>query len=156
MALETRYQEALTLLPKLSAAQRKEMAARLKLLMAPSTERKPVDIVVPVMRRILGDLVPPPYVLEKHQKYPAFCRQCGILLEFIQRYGVIQTDLSQLLTIILRECVRSLEQKRIPVCIWSVGNRFVGVGALIEDAYPGYAQAGVLSAIAAGTWPRKS
>ena len=159
MTVSTPKALVIAALPRLSRADLQEMAGRLTALLGEGDADGPAwvfSIVVKHLRRRGGSGNMPYSALKRSRQYPRFHRGAKGLLQFVDNHfpGIKRVEQQKVLNVLVGACTRYLENHNIPIGYYTLGDCMGRINQVIDDQFPGYMEAGLITVIVKGieTW----
>lgn len=144
-------QKVLFLLPQLSAAQLRDVQARVNALLqfdagAAGPEDSDVELVLFAIAQTVAGLGIPVSVplMKKSSSYPAFKTSVPLLMHFVRKAAKDRTEQQALLRMGVMMLYQDLEWMKIPTTPRVLMQQILNLPASIEKRFPSYARSGML------------
>ena len=146
----TDLQTILAVLPKLSKADRATVVARANALGcgAPS-DNTPIERLYSTILAVedrVGTRLPPLSVARQLRVWPKLDAASKVLFAFVDaEFGTLKhNDRRRVLAELIRCVLEGLRSRKMSVAVWSLAWGLSNVNMMVEDAYPGYRESGLL------------
>jgi len=140
--------QVLALLPSLSPADRAVVISRTQALGVAEIrgKRSPAEEVYVLLASVVGKGFPPLVRLQKSRTWKSFVTGAEAIIRFVDEvFGTLHYhDRKRVMLVLVRCVVESLNIRRVPLEVWRVSLELGCVWDVVERAYPGYLEAGLL------------